>query len=248
MEPQVSKIYLYRDSTTGELSLIMHHSAFDSFDQVMSVDFNLEGVPEGATTALSDDIRLSGFWEFNLDNEPEGSWIHNKNSDGGIVGQLPTDEPWCITVNPNFIQGIDRWEYQTPGGVIGLDMNTPLTICAQPAVVGNECHFGIVGIPVEGGWKGQGSFVDKDYRLKAHLTVEDGSSGTSIFDGSPYVILTGTARLSINNEKHCEVEFRVSLIDVPTGEDRFFIRFFGHNVYSAWSGLEGLDGGEIVIH
>ena len=137
MEDLVSKIYLYRDTTSDELSLIMHHSMDNSVSGNMRVNFNLEGVPAGAYTALSDDpshawnATRPGGREFDLTLEPEGNWYHGANSDGGVIGGLPTDEAWCITINPDFIAGIIAWEYQTPMGEesIELDMEHPVTIC-----------------------------------------------------------------------------------------------------------------------
>ncbi|UCF58502.1 MAG: hypothetical protein JSV15_05375 [Candidatus Bathyarchaeota archaeon] len=135
MEDLVSKIYVYKDTTTGELSLIMHHSIDNSASGNMRVNFNLEGVPAGAYTALSDDpshawnATRPGGHEFDLALEPEGNWYHGANSDGGVIGGLPTDEAWCITVNPDFIIGIDAWRFKTPTEAIELDMEHPITIC-----------------------------------------------------------------------------------------------------------------------
>jgi hypothetical protein len=104
------------------------------------VDFDLEGVPAGAYTALSDDpvhawnATRPGGREFDLTLAPEGNWYHGANSDGGIVGGLPTDWGWCITVHPNFIAGIIAWQYQKPMSDwnIELDMDQPVTICYIP--------------------------------------------------------------------------------------------------------------------
>jgi hypothetical protein len=137
MEDLVSKIYLYRDTTSGELSLIMHHSIDDSVSDCMRVDFYIEGIPEGAYTALSDDpyhpwneTRPEGR-EFDLTLEPEGNWEHSYNSDGGIIGGLSTDNTWCITICPYFIEGIEAWAYQTEDGQIELNMTQPIAICSN---------------------------------------------------------------------------------------------------------------------
>ena len=110
MEDQVSKIYLYKDDT-GALSLIIHHSIDNSEEDYMRVDFDFEGVPEAAYVALSDDN--SHFWgglpngrEFDLSQNPEGSWEFYHNSDGGVLAGLPIDEPWTITITPNFVEGL----------------------------------------------------------------------------------------------------------------------------------------------
>lgn len=133
MEDLVSKVYLYRETESGDLSLVMHHSVDDSVSEYMRVDFDLEGVPEGAYTAVSDDPQHG--WnesrpygrEFDLTLEPEGNWEHYYNSDGGVIGGLQ-DKTWSITINPYFKAGIEAWEYQTAEDVIELDMGQPIII------------------------------------------------------------------------------------------------------------------------
>jgi subtilisin family serine protease len=140
MKDLVSKIYLYNDITSGELSLIMHHSKDDSTSSYMRVDFNLEGVPEGAYVALSDDsthkwnkTRNPKGLEFDITQEPEGNWEHYRNSDGGVLGGLPTDEAWSITISPTFIAGLNSWQYHTLGDIdIDLLMDKPVTISYIP--------------------------------------------------------------------------------------------------------------------
>ncbi|MFX0184857.1 MAG: hypothetical protein ACFE95_17375, partial [Candidatus Hodarchaeota archaeon] len=149
MEDQISKIYLYHDTTSGELSLIMHHSIDNSLSGNMRVNFNFEGVPVGAYTALSDDpfhkwneTRPEGR-EFDLTLEPEGNWYHGANSDGGVISGLPTDESWSMTIHPDFIVGITDWQYQTLGDTdIDLIMNEPVTISYIPP----RAHIFALGI------------------------------------------------------------------------------------------------------
>jgi hypothetical protein len=126
MEDMVGKIYLYEDMGSGELSLIIHNSIDNSVSPLIQVEFNLEGVPAGAYTAFSDD---PGSNEFDINKEPEGVWQHQEDSDGGIVGGLPTDKPWSIQVDPNFIIGINEWYYQEQTSKIPLNINYPITIC-----------------------------------------------------------------------------------------------------------------------
>jgi hypothetical protein len=132
VEDQISKIYLYEDPQ-GNLSLVMHHSKDSSTSPNMKVDFDLDGVPDGAYAALSDDP--THCWdpprcqEFSLDYDLEGHWYHVQNSDGGVLSGLPTDQPWCITINPNFIAGILGWDFETPAETMTLNMNEPIEIC-----------------------------------------------------------------------------------------------------------------------
>jgi len=136
MEDQVSKIYLYEDPD-GNLSLVMHHSVDNSASRYMRVDFDFEGIPDGAFVAFSDDP--SHGWdsprrrEFSLDYDMEGHWEHYRNADGGVLGGLTTDKPWCMTINPDFIAGINGWDFLTPTGTVSLNMNEEIRICSVPA-------------------------------------------------------------------------------------------------------------------
>jgi len=130
VEDQISKIYLYRDSI-GNVSLVMHHSIDDSAIALMQENFDLDGVPGGAYVAVSDDPYTTGD-EFRLDVSPEGQWGHGYNSDGGVLAGLPMDEPWCITITPEFITGILEWKFETLGGPVNLSMREPIEICFRP--------------------------------------------------------------------------------------------------------------------
>ena len=133
VEDQVSKIYLYQDPD-GNISLVMHHSIDNSVSNHMREDFDLEGVPPSAYVAVSDDIYSTGP-EFSLTSSPEGQWGHGYNSDGGVLAGLPTGEPWCIRITPDFIAGIKRWAFETPDGPENLDMDMPIKICFIPEPV-----------------------------------------------------------------------------------------------------------------
>lgn len=136
MEDQVSKLYFYKDPA-GNLSLVMHHSIDNSVSRYMRVDFDFEGIPNGAYVSVSDDP--SHRWdpprrkEFSLAYDMEGHWEHYRNSDGGVLSGLPTNEAWCMTIDPYFIAGITGWDFLTPAGAISLDMNERVEICSVPA-------------------------------------------------------------------------------------------------------------------
>ncbi len=143
MEDQTSRIYLYRDTVAEELSLVIHHAVDEGALNSYRVKMNLQGVPEEAYTALSDEPG-----EFDLGKEPERNWSHTHNSDGGIVGGLPTDEDWSITVTPDLFSGISKWQCLTGTaflGVesIGLDMEGQITISTPKARSsgGNGCFY-----------------------------------------------------------------------------------------------------------
>ena len=56
-------------------------------------------------------------------------------------------------------------------------------ICAEGTAIGHECHFGVQIKEKDGVWTGTGSFMDKDYRHKAILTINSGNEPTPIWYG-----------------------------------------------------------------
>ena len=184
----VSMIYFYRCTTTGELSLVMHHSCDNSARDYHRVDFDLDGVPSGAYVAVSDDPdhtwnpdRPDGR-EFDLGLEPEGNWEHYHNSDGGVISGLPVDQSWYISINPNFIEGIDRWEFLTGSQTamvqaaesIPLDMNEPLTT-SQASSGGGGCFIATAayGSSLDG-------HVDTLRTFRDQYLVSDGAGGSFV--------------------------------------------------------------------
>jgi len=144
MEDKVSKIYLYRNTVTQGLSLVMHHAIDEGALDLYSVKMDLRGVPEEAHVALADDAFRN---EFLLENEPEGNWEHTNNSDGGALSRLPTDKSWSISITPDFISGIAKWEYltQPASGVESIDLDMGKDIAITMSEVhssgGNGCFI-----------------------------------------------------------------------------------------------------------
>ncbi len=158
MESHASKIYLYEDTTTGELSLIFHQGMDDDTPGTMCATYDFEGIPPGAYASVSDDPEGIGssprspeLDEFSLDLEPEGYHCNTYNSDGGVLSGLPTTEPWSITLYPEFMTEIYSWKYVMSNGTeISLEMDKPVTIelyCLGPS---DGCLkiIGVIGIAV----------------------------------------------------------------------------------------------------
>jgi hypothetical protein len=136
MEDSVAKLYLYEDLGSGQLSLVIHHHREPGYpSEILRADFDFTGVPAGVYVAVSDDPDHQ--WdpprgqELDLTLEPEGHWQHGQNSDGGVLSDFPTSEPWCFTITPSNWQGIKEWRYvESDGSEFVLDMQKPVTICA----------------------------------------------------------------------------------------------------------------------
>lgn len=106
-----SRIYLYVDSGTGRLSLILTHGIdFDSSGQSQPqsvVNMDIAGLPGGFRIDLADDTPAEFF--ASGPSTAAGRWRFNQNSDGGILGGLPFPGAWKVTVTPQFTTGISTW-------------------------------------------------------------------------------------------------------------------------------------------
>ena len=78
---------------------------------------------------------------------------------------------------------------------------------------GNEVHLGFVAMVKKGVVSGHGSVMDKDYRLKAILTVTGKYSGSQANPSVWPYDYEGTARLYINNVYQGKEYFRLNLTD-----------------------------------
>jgi PKD repeat protein len=136
-EPYESKIFLYRDITTNDVSMFIIHDidgnvyypgvGYNSGSRDAQCNMDLTGIPTGAYLAQSDDPN-----EFTLTGSTaQGRWHWWYNTDGGAIGGLPTSSSWSITISANFFgpDPLTHWVYHYASGeAIELDMNQPITI------------------------------------------------------------------------------------------------------------------------
>jgi cysteine-rich repeat protein len=127
-----SRIYLYVDSGTGRLSLILTEGIDQDTSGIGSpatrVSMNVDGLPPGWTIDLSDD---PGEFVATGPTTAAGHWQFQNNSDGGVLGGLPFPGVWIVTVTPTFDQNIDTWGWVRDDLVrIPLDKSQPITIQA----------------------------------------------------------------------------------------------------------------------
>jgi hypothetical protein len=132
VEPFVSKIYLYTNTLTGELSFFIHHNIDSNSPPHIgsasaTVLFDFDALPAGVTTAQSDD----NLAEFDVSRPVEGTWAYGRNTDGGVIGDLPTDSGWSFSIDATFggSEPMTSWVYvDSDGSEISLDMAQPVTI------------------------------------------------------------------------------------------------------------------------
>jgi hypothetical protein len=77
--------------------------------------------------AQSDDT--SG--ELDLTRAVEGVWGFGRNTDGGVIGDMPTDSGWSFSIDATFggSEPMTSWVYvDSDGAEISLDMAEPVTI------------------------------------------------------------------------------------------------------------------------
>jgi cysteine-rich repeat protein len=128
-----SRIYLYVDSTSGHLALVLTHGIdFDSSKQVQpdsQLEMDITGIPLGYTIDVVDD-NSSEFFSTGP-TSVAGRWHFNQNSDGGVIGNLPFPGTWKISVTPHFEYGITTWGFVNHDlQRIPLVMTEPITIQA----------------------------------------------------------------------------------------------------------------------
>jgi cysteine-rich repeat protein len=112
-----SRVMFYRDLSTGQLSLIVHHG----------IDQDTSGLSQpNAQAQMKFGGPSSMFVIFADDNQQElsmqgpgaafGNWTFANNSDGGILGGFPFPGDWSLDISPSFSQNISSWAFVDGSG------------------------------------------------------------------------------------------------------------------------------------
>ena len=139
-----SRVYLYRDTTTGILSLVMHHGIDrDTSGQSQPagrVIFDIVSLPVQTVVTVTDDSATEFFKELSQ-LRPRRVGFQN-NSDGGVLSGFPMPSSWSITIAPLFQQGIGSWQYVDGSLQIwDLALSSPMTLTAfdSPSACRTNC-------------------------------------------------------------------------------------------------------------
>jgi hypothetical protein len=119
-----SRLFLYLDSATSELSLILNHNIFGQ--GIGSATASIQGLPVGFTLDLSDD---AGELTVTGATTAAGNWHWMGNTDGGVLGSLTCPSAWSITASLTFTAGISSWVWvNADTSRTSLTMGDPVTI------------------------------------------------------------------------------------------------------------------------
>jgi cysteine-rich repeat protein len=130
---QGSRIYFYRDITTGNLNLVFHHGIdFNSSGQSQppaQVNWTVAGLPSTVVVLVADDTPSE--LAKSSPTTVAGKWKLQNNSDGGAIGVFPFPGNFTTTIAPTFTGAITSWAWINGDDVqTSFDLTQTVTISA----------------------------------------------------------------------------------------------------------------------
>ncbi|MBK9265244.1 MAG: DUF4215 domain-containing protein [Polyangiaceae bacterium] len=147
---QGSRIFFYRDITTGNLNLVFHHGIdFNSSGQSQpqaQVTWSMSGLPSSVVVLVADD----GPNELAKSSPTtiQAKWGLQNNSDGGAIGTFPFPGNFTVSIAPTFVGGINNWvwingdEVQTS---LNLTQTVEITAFSTPSACRLDCTVPVCG-------------------------------------------------------------------------------------------------------
>lgn len=139
-----SRLFLYRDLTTGALSLVTLHGIdieATGLDQPKSsVSQTFSFLPAAVFVAISDDT--VGELSKTDDTTAKGDWSFHHNTDGGALSGFPSPGSWSIDIDSVFKAGIDALTYvDAEGELVPLEVDGTVNITAYegPSLCRLDC-------------------------------------------------------------------------------------------------------------
>ena len=130
VEAYVSVLFLYKDATTGNTYLMFHFNIDNGGTPDAETDVTIVGIPSGAGVVFSDDPG-----EFSLSRTPQGQFHYFTNTDGGILGPLPTSS-WTMNLTVTHF-GVDPMQSQRWIDGDGTELALSLSGVVR---VSNDCN------------------------------------------------------------------------------------------------------------
>ncbi|MBS3788099.1 fibronectin type III domain-containing protein [Candidatus Bipolaricaulota bacterium] len=219
-----SVLFLYRDESTGRLSLIViHHDGQNPIDlnnyQTKEASLSFSGIPSSAQVAVQDDPEDD---DYSLNSTISWNWPDYR-TDGVVITDI--GEEFTISIEPNFTKGINDWKIAT-GNIndpdyISLDMTQPLEITDQgqiPDAPSNLSGQALSSSEIELTWTDNSTDEDgfRIYRNGSSLTTV-GANQTEFTDTGLSAGTTYTYRVAAYNT-HGESPLSNS-VDVTTDSE-----------------------------
>lgn len=139
-----SRLFFYLDTSTGVLSLIVHHGidfGTSGLHQPSShVLMTFSSLPSTTTVSLSDDS--PGEFQKTSATAANGNWNFQNNSDGGVLSGFPFPGNWSVALSANFQSGIGSWTAMGDNGTgtsLLLGGNATLTAFDSPSACRTDC-------------------------------------------------------------------------------------------------------------
>lgn len=138
--PEKSSVYLYRSNAESALSLVILNGIDEDSSGLVQppsdIEFEIAGLPLAAVLLISDD---DDEFARTTPTTARAFWDCNRNSDGGLIGDLPFPGTWHVTIIPSFRAGIATWAFFSggQGSVLGvgtevsLDLSQPIELVAS---------------------------------------------------------------------------------------------------------------------
>jgi cysteine-rich repeat protein len=144
-EVGLANLFLYVDSSRNDLSLFLlagkDYTGGPARQPRSTVDATFSSLPAGTRVLVSDDVAelaITGT------GRATAHWTFQDNSDGGVLGTLPWDSPWAITVDVNFVAGISGWSYvNSASSRRPLTLGVPVVLShhVTPSACRLDCHL-----------------------------------------------------------------------------------------------------------